>query len=488
MRAISKAVLIMGIGGVVNQLIPLIAMPALTRIYSPESFGLFSSFFIVAAVLAIPATLRLDLAVVLPEEDGQAVCLACTGMIFATAFLAALSGTTLFVHAFVIPLSRIHPLGLYMALVPVLAWCIAAQNVMIGVANRRREYGAIAASGVVQQVMAAVLAVSLGIAGFLHGGLIVSRIAAFASGATVLVRFGANGLFRRVRLAWSDARGAVCRYRQFPLFNVPYSVSGLLTKDFPIVALTSFGDVAIAGQFAIARMAATLPGNLLTYSMSNVFYREAVDHIGTPQFTVLVWRVFRVLTLAVMPPLVLLILWRHDIFPLVFGHEWHTAGELFGYVALPFVLAVLTGWPERVFEVRVKQQWSFAIQIGFDMTTMIGIVTTLAVWRDPFLAIKIYALVQVVYQLVYLAALYVLIGLGMRRYVLQLLLIAAAAALMIGFDFVVSIYLPLTPIYRIVLLVAVGAATSLTGIACLVKAVRSVGSFPPIDGRTGANG
>lgn len=488
MRAISKAVLIMGVGGVVNQLIPLIAMPGLTRIYSPENFGLFSSFFIVAAILAIPATMRLDLAVILPREDDQAACLASTGLIFATVFLAALSGAALFVHTYVVPLSQIHPLGLYLPLVPVLAWAIAAQNLLIGLANRRRGYGAIAASGVLLQMTAAVLGIGIGIAGFLHGGLIIARVAAFLSGAAVLARFGATGFFRGLRLTWSDAWGAVCRYRQFPLFNVPYSVSGLLTKDFPIVALTSFGEVAIAGQFAITRMAATLPANLLTYSMSSVFYREAADHIGTPQFTALVWRVFRILTLAVMPPLVLLVLWRRDVFPLVFGGAWHTSGELFGYVALPFILAVLTGWPERVFEVRVKQQWSFAIQVGFDVTTMIGIVAVLVVWRDPFLAVKVYALVQVVYQLVYLAALFVLIGLGMRRYVLQLLLIAAVAAVMLGFDFVVSNSLPPTPICRIALLVAVGAVTSLIGIIYLVWAVRTAGGAQPIDGRIGANG
>jgi O-antigen/teichoic acid export membrane protein len=54
-------------GTVMAQALPLAASPLLTRLYSPEAFGLQTLFMGLAASLAVLATCRMDLAVVLPE-------------------------------------------------------------------------------------------------------------------------------------------------------------------------------------------------------------------------------------------------------------------------------------------------------------------------------------------------------------------------------------------------------------------------------------
>ena len=54
------------------QLVGLACAPILTRLYTPEEFGLLGIFMAVSAVAATIATLRYDVAVVLPKEDASA--------------------------------------------------------------------------------------------------------------------------------------------------------------------------------------------------------------------------------------------------------------------------------------------------------------------------------------------------------------------------------------------------------------------------------
>ncbi len=62
-----NALVMMG-GTALAQAIPILFAPVLTRIYSPEQYGVLATFIGVAAVMTVMATLRLEPAVVLPDE------------------------------------------------------------------------------------------------------------------------------------------------------------------------------------------------------------------------------------------------------------------------------------------------------------------------------------------------------------------------------------------------------------------------------------
>lgn len=472
MKHIPRTVIILAAGGLIGQLIPLIVAPVLTRLYSPEVFGLFSSFFALAAVVAIPATLRLELAIVLADSDREAARLAAWTIVFATLVLALLGVGAALAHQFA-SLDRLHPLGGLLALVPLMAWLIAAQGVLMISTNRRRAYKTAAVCGVVQQAVAASLSVLLGVVGAMVGGLIASRLGALLAGCLTMLRHGVRGFFTGVELRWVEAWAMLKRYRQFPMFNVPYSMSGLLSRDFPVIALSSMGHIALAGQFAIARLAASVPGNLLTASLGNMFYREAVDYLDDRRFTEVLWTLFQSLGQIALPVFVVVGLVGDDLFRFIFGERWHGAGVVFGYLALPFAFAVLTGWPERVFEVRSKQHWSLFIQLGFDGLTIVGVVLTLSLGGSPLRAIQVYAAIQTCYQLAYLASIFNLARIGWRRY---LMFLGGMALIVAGFfvaDLLLSRVGALSPTLRGILLLTLAVAVALPGIWRLFATLKS---------------
>jgi O-antigen/teichoic acid export membrane protein len=473
MKHIPRSVVIMSAGGLLSQLIPLAVAPVLTRLYSPEVFGLFSTFFTFAAVAAIPATLRLDLAVILADSDREASRLAAWTLVLACLILTLLEGGLL-VTDHLAPLESLHPLGGLLLLVPLMAWLIAAQGVLMIITNRRRAYKTAATCGVVQQAVNAVVSVLLGLAGAHAGGLIASRLGAFVAGSLTMLRYSVCGFFAGVELRWDEARTMFWRYWQFPLFNVPYSMSGLLSRDFPVIALSSTGYVAFAGQFAIARMASSIPGNFLTSSLSNMFYRESAEFLGYRHFTELIWKLFRVLAQIAFPVFIAVGLVGEELFIFVFGERWHGAGTMFGYLALPFALSMLTGWPERIFEVRAKQHWSFIIQLGFDGLTIAGVILTLSRGGSPLHAVQVYAVIQTCYQLTYIASVFVLAGLGWRRFLSLLAgLVLLAGGLFVA-DHLLYQWGALGPLSHGLLLLALALAVALRGVRRLIATLKSV--------------
>jgi O-antigen/teichoic acid export membrane protein len=59
-------------GTTIAQALPIAAAPILTRIYTPEEFGVFAFYFAVVSILAVMATGRYELAIVLPRRKSHA--------------------------------------------------------------------------------------------------------------------------------------------------------------------------------------------------------------------------------------------------------------------------------------------------------------------------------------------------------------------------------------------------------------------------------
>jgi O-antigen/teichoic acid export membrane protein len=68
----TKHVLILVSGTVIAQAISILVTPILTRLYTPEEFGLFAIFVAISSVLGSIANGRFELALLLPKVDKNA--------------------------------------------------------------------------------------------------------------------------------------------------------------------------------------------------------------------------------------------------------------------------------------------------------------------------------------------------------------------------------------------------------------------------------
>jgi O-antigen/teichoic acid export membrane protein len=68
-------------GTAIAQAIPIGISPILTRIYTPDNFGVFAIFFSITTIFGTIASARYELAVMLPEREEDAINIFALGFI-----------------------------------------------------------------------------------------------------------------------------------------------------------------------------------------------------------------------------------------------------------------------------------------------------------------------------------------------------------------------------------------------------------------------
>ena len=87
----AKDSLILMAGTAVSMGISLLSSPILSRLYTPEEFGVLTTFTSVYSVLLIAATCRYELAILLPKEEEEALSVTLLGAGFSVVFSLALA-------------------------------------------------------------------------------------------------------------------------------------------------------------------------------------------------------------------------------------------------------------------------------------------------------------------------------------------------------------------------------------------------------------
>jgi len=402
----AKNAKVMLVGFALAQALPLLASPLLTRLFSAEAFGLQTLFVSWATVLGVLATLRLDLAIVLARdrrEAGQIVALAALQTLFVTVVVFALAATL----GGAIAGSTGHPdhVAWVWALIPMLV-AMSATQTCSGALTWLKLFGPASQMQVVNQLSYLAVAIGVGLWASPTEGLVGAKLvgqAAAGLGMLLVVR----GLLTEMRLPTrSDWTSLWSRCRPFIMFNTPYSLIGTLGREVPIFAFSAVASTATAGFYGLARTMLGAPATLLAASLSQVFYREAVEHRGTNHLQVLTTGLLRVTMGATAPAFAFILIWGDAAFALAFGSGWETAGRYAMILSIAAWLGIQTAWPERLYESVGRQATSFAIQISFDAITALIVFASVLSGLPHIVTVALFATVNSLFHITYLAGMF----------------------------------------------------------------------------------
>ena len=369
-RGLLRAVLTLVAGGAVAQALPLLLGPWLTRLYTPQQFGLYHLFAAVAANLAVVACARYEFALPLVGDAADAAALRALCLrVLAGVTLASAIGAA----AWLACSSQGWTAWLPVA-VAVLGWLSLATLW----ATRAQAYRALAVARVVQYGGASLAQAGAALLGAGVQGLIVAPIAAAAAAAAML----------RLPLKDDPAapgrwRALARRFRDFPLLNTPHAFMGALQDTVSIALLAAWQGPMAAGFWGLSLRYLKAPATLVGGAVSQALYPQlaahgaSADHDADAHAPLRVTRegraaVRRVMAglAAIAAPLVLL-LWAVApwAFERLFGPGWRGAGELARalalYIGVHFVaapLAVVTlAWGAQAWALRL----ALAGQVAF---------------------------------------------------------------------------------------------------------------------------
>jgi O-antigen/teichoic acid export membrane protein len=300
----------------------------LTRLYTPEQFGLFAVFSALSAIIGVAISLRYEFAVPVVKEEEDAVALVAAAMLVACLLSGALAVLLLFwSHEIAAAVGLGDQATLLWLLPPAMLlwgigsglsfWAIRQDLFRLNGFNRVVQFGTQAAGQL-----------GFGLIGFGSIGLVLGYVLGYLTRfvhlALALPRLD---LVRLCRPPLVRLRQVLRRHWYYPVFSASSSLLQSSCHMLPAVLVALLYGPALAGLFALSQRVVALPVRLFSDSASQVFLGE----IATADRDRLV-RLFKKTTLLFlaigllgMLPLLLAGPW---LFALIFGEEWRQAGVI----------------------------------------------------------------------------------------------------------------------------------------------------------------
>ena len=323
------------------QAITLAFMPVITRIYGPEAYGVLGTFLSVTMMLIPVAALTYPIAIVLPKRDGDARGLVRLALVTAL-MLAALVALALQLFgerlAAVADISIIQP---YLMLIPFVMFCGAALEICQQWLFRTQRFRITASVAVGHSLLFNSIRT---VAGLLQSSALVLVCTTALQQALHAAMLGLAMLRAKPHTdnhhgdAEQDSPGMLELARQhsdFPKYRAPVMLINAVSQHLPTLVLAAYFGPAAAGFFALCKQALTMPTNLIGKSVADVYYPRIsrAIHDREPVAAMLL-KATAALGLVGLVPFTLVAVIGPWLFALVFGEQWHVAGEYARWLAL----------------------------------------------------------------------------------------------------------------------------------------------------------
>ncbi|AGA88908.1 membrane protein involved in the export of O-antigen and teichoic acid [Thioflavicoccus mobilis 8321] len=404
------SVLVGGTAGA--QVLTVLAAPLLTRLYSPEDFGLLAVYASLLALIAVISSLRYELAIPLPEDDGEAANVAALSLIL-VGLSALLAGVLVWrLGPAIADLLGVPALAGYLWLLPVGVLLSGAYQVFNYWAVRTKRFTTIAGTRLRQ----ALATIAIQLAAFKLGGiaLLFGQAAGQSVGTTSLGRPAlASAGFRQV--SWRGIARAAGRYQRFPIFTTWAGLVNTAGHQLPPMMFAAFFSAGAAGLYALAHRLLMLPSNLIGSAIGSVFLSHAADAHRNASLGALYAKLQDKLIQIGLPPAVFLIVIGPDLFEVIFGANWRTAGYFAQWLAAGAFAGFIVSPLSMVFSILEKQDAGLMLQLNLFFLRLAAI-TIGASFSDLLLTVALYSAASLLGYLAYVMAMSRITCVSLRRF------------------------------------------------------------------------
>lgn len=370
--SIWKHILTLVSGAGASQLVTLISLPVLSRLYPPDEFGILAVFLAIIAVLTIAINGGYDMALMLPESDIEArnILSLCLRIALGTSILFALLSWAFADQVLMLlKAERMNPWHHLLAISLLAGGLTQPLRIYL---SRLQQYKIIAKSRIIRAVVQAAISIGLGLTGTLFEGLIIGFVAGQVAGVVPLYM---SFRLRKSKASTKDEhtlRGLARKYRDFPTYalvgNWLNNASRYLPFFFIPVLFWEAGTAeAINGWLQKADRVLSLPIVLVSMSVGAVFFERGAKAFqeGLPALRSLTKQTLLQVVLLGFPFLIVIVAFAPNIFVWVLGSEWEEAGKYAQWLMPWFYLIFITTPLSWLVDIRRKLKVMLWISLLF---------------------------------------------------------------------------------------------------------------------------
>lgn len=360
----AKNVVTLMAGTGLAQVVPILIAPVLTRMFTPEEFGVFALYTSICAVLAVLVAGKYELAVVIAKHEGEAINLvaismALSAVISISALVVVLGFDMWSVESLEIGVGWIY-------LIPITTFLMGSYYAINYWTNRKSRYKSMSASRVGQSLSAGAVQLVSGFGKLGSGGLILGQIIGQATSFIYLV-WASHKLDRHVwkKVSRKRMKYVARRYIDYPKYMVPGQLLSVGANEMPLILITMFYGPGIAGIYSLAQRITVAPLSLLAGAVGDVYRQKASESYAVygecrDVFLQTLKKLIFFALVVVFP----ILLFGPTVFEVLFGAKWRAAGEIasilsillfFQTVSSPLSTTILlAGW------LKLESVWQLA--------------------------------------------------------------------------------------------------------------------------------
>ena len=266
-------------GSAVAQAVLLLMLPILTRLFTPDDFGLYASFLAVTGILSILASLRYELAILLPEKEVDGLRVFMLASLFSLFFSCVLL-------LFIPWLSQWNWLKSLVDVDDTIVFFLLPLGIVLYnltktssyLANRIKAYKWLSYSRVSGGITTGVASIVFGLFGFVGLGLLFGKIIGWIVEVFVAL-FPARHKIRAVipQTSLENLKVLAVKYRNFPKFSTPEGLLNVGFKQMPILLLTAWFSMELAGIYSLAFALLSKPMGMVSSAFGQIFFQEAAS-------------------------------------------------------------------------------------------------------------------------------------------------------------------------------------------------------------------
>ena len=386
-------------GSIIAQLLSILLRPVLTRLFSPESFGIFSVYLSLVGIIIVFSSLRYDDAIVLPKSDKESTNLLGLALLINFLINLIIFSLVLIFGRTIISLLNLpanFPVSI-LYIIPLGAFLFSTYQSLNSWLIRRRKFFSVSINKLVRRSSEGAAQISLAILKSFNGLIYSDIIGQAANVTTVAIQTRKNELNLKL-ISFVKLKYVFRKYSEFPKFNLIPAFMSSCSYLLPPIFINKFFSPETAGFFDQSKLLLSIPLAFISASISNVLLQKISEKFNKKEsFLTELKPVFYIVVAISIVEIISILLFGEDLFKIIFGALWITSGTISKIMVWSFAINFIVSSFTSIF-VSMRRIRTFSIWQSF---YFFSILLLLFFKHLPFTDfLKIYVLIEVICYLV----------------------------------------------------------------------------------------
>lgn len=341
-----KGMITLVIGAGFARGIGILSIPILTRLYSPEDYGVLALYISITSVIIPCLTLRYVQAIPLPTRDvmGGNLLSLCFKLVLITSIIIFI--IFYFFAERIFTILNMSPLIQWWPLIVLGSLGAAIFEIFSFWRVRKKSFKSIAKAQVYQSIIGSVAKIGLSFVLMKPLGLILGQLLNQSVGTKTLIgsRFDLLNIMKSVD--FKKEKLLFFYYQDFMWYRLPSHILMVLSVQAPYLMMASLYGSSATGQLALAIMVISIPTSLISSGIAKAYFAEVASIGRTDLVTIrqITHDLQKRLFLVGVPSSILIFIFSEFLFVFFFGSEWALAGK-YAAILAPYILFQFTSSP-----------------------------------------------------------------------------------------------------------------------------------------------